>query len=163
MEKLKLKIKKVVTVNPTTKQKSYAARVITNGTAVYTDIVGEATRRTTLHVAEAKLAAELLVEEIAKRLQQGYIVDMGPVGRLYPTCYSKWTDKPEDMKLAEIQPFVNYHPSEEIAAAIKGATLAWHKETEEEETEGTDTPAPTDTPSEGGTSDAGSGGDGGLG
>ena len=113
MEKLKLKIKKVVTVNPTTKQKGYAARVITNGTAVYTDIMGEATRRTTLHVAEAKLAAELLVEE--------------------------------------------------IAAAIKGATLAWHKEAEEEETEGTDTPAPTDTPSEGGPSDAGSGGDGGLG
>lgn len=160
MEKLKLKIKKVASINPTTKAKGYAARVITNGTALYTDIVGEATRRTTLHVAEAKMAADLLVEEIAKRLQQGYIVDMGPVGRLYPTCYSKWTDNPDDMKLAEIQPYVNYHPSDEIAAAIKGATLAWHKAADTDEEDGDGTTTPTDTPSGGDTPDPGTGGGG---
>lgn len=141
MTDLKLKIKKVASFNPVTKQKGFASRVITNGKSVYTDIAAEATRRTTLHTAEAQLAASLLVEEVANKLKQGYIVDMGPMGTFYPSCASKWTAKAEEQTLAAIQPYVNFHPSKEIEVAVKSATIGWVKadgETEDETTESTD-------------------------
>ena len=56
MAKLKLKVAKSGRVNPQTKAKGFAARVITNGTAGYEDIVAEACHNTTLHKAEAKVA-----------------------------------------------------------------------------------------------------------
>ena len=79
MSKLKLKIAKSGRINPVTKTMGYSARVITNGTANYEDIVEEACHNTTLHKAEAKVALELCMESVAAMLKQGYIVDFGPV------------------------------------------------------------------------------------
>ncbi len=79
MAKLKLKVAKSGRVNPQTKAKGFAARVITNGTAGYEDIVAEGCHNTTLHKAEAKVALELCMESVAEMLKQGYIVDLGPV------------------------------------------------------------------------------------
>ena len=79
MAKLKLKIAKANHVNPSTKKMGYAARVITNGTADYEDIVKEAGHNTTLHKAEVKVSLELCMETVAEMLKQGYIVDFGPV------------------------------------------------------------------------------------
>lgn len=161
MTELKLKVKKVASYNPLTKQKGFATRVVTNGKAVYTDIAAEATRRTTLHTAEAQLAASLLVEEVANKLKQGFIVDMGPMGRLYPSCASKWTATAEEQTLAAVKPYVLFHPSNEIDVAIKSATIGWQKaEGEEEETETTDTEAGTQTDD---TGNGGGNGDGGIG
>ena len=63
MAKLKLKVAKSGRVNPQTKAKGFAARVITNGTAGYEDIVAEACHNTTLHMAEAKVALELAMRD----------------------------------------------------------------------------------------------------
>ena len=54
--KAKTESRKVGRVNPQTKEKGFAVRVITNGTAGYEDIVAEACHNTTLHKAEAKVA-----------------------------------------------------------------------------------------------------------
>lgn len=154
MTELKLKVKKVASYNPLSKQKGFATRVITNGTAVYTDIATEATRRTTMHHGEAQLAATLLVEAVADKLKQGYIVDMGPVGKLYPSCASKWTATAEEQTLAAVKPYVNYHPSNEIDVAIKTASIGWVKEeTEDEETTNQTTDGGDNT---GGNTDSGS-------
>lgn len=56
--------------------------------AGYEAIVAEACHNTTLHKAEAKVALELCMENVAEMLKQGYIVDLGPVGKLYPSCIS---------------------------------------------------------------------------
>lgn len=137
MAKLKLKVAKSGRVNPQTKAKGFAARVITNGTAGYEDIVAEACHNTTLHKAEAKVALELCMESVAEMLKQGYIVDLGPVGKLYPSCTSGWVEKAEDLQLSSVTPSLYYRPADEVAAAIKGATLQWAKETEEDEEEET--------------------------
>lgn len=122
-------------VNPQTKAKGFAARVITNGTAGYKDIVAEAYHNTTLHKAEAKVALELCMESVAEMLKQGFIVDLSPRGKLYPSCTSGWGEKAEDLQLSSVTPSLYYRPADEVAAAIKGATLQWAKESEEDEEE----------------------------
>ena len=141
MSKLNLKIKKTlmkrklegVTVP------GYYGRVITNGKATFDEIARESAKNTTLHPKEASLAAELLLEGICEEIKQGIIVDLGPLGTLYPAVSGKWSEDPEDLKLADMTPKVNYKPSADIESAIKGAGLSWA--TEKDEAEGTETPS----------------------
>ena len=133
MAQLKLKVSKSGRINPQTKVMGYTARVITNGTADYEDIALDACRNTTIHKAEAKVAFELCIEIVAEKLKQGYIVDLGPVGKLYPSCTSTWVENADDLKLADITPSLYYRPATEIAAAVKGAVLQWSKATDADE------------------------------
>ena len=128
MSKLKFRILKSGRINPVTKTMGYSARVITNGTADYEDIVQEACHNTSLHKAEAKVALELCMESVAAMLKQGYIVDLGPVGKLYPSCTSGWVEKAEDLQLNSVTPSLYYRAADELTAAVKGATLQWVKE-----------------------------------
>lgn len=130
MSQLKLRILKAGRMNPQTNEKGFSARVITNGTSGYDEIVAHACRNTTLHKAEAKVAFELCVESVAEMLKQGYIIDLGPVGKLYPSCTSGWVEKAEDLQLSSVTPKLYYRPADEISAAIKGATLQWVKASE---------------------------------
>ena len=157
MAKLKLKIKKAilkrklegVTVT------GYYGRVVTNGKVSFDDIARESAKNTTLHPKEASLAAELLLEGVCEKIKQGLIVDLGPLGTLYPSVNSKWETDPDNLSLDDMKPKVNYQASSDIDAAVRGASLAWA--TEKEEEDGTDTPAnPTDV-----TDDTGGEGGGG--
>lgn len=140
MADLKLKIKKTVL-----KRKlegvtvtGYYGRVITNGKKTFDDIARASAKNTTLHPKEASLAAELLLEGVAEELKQGYIVDLGPLGTIYPAVNSPWKQDPDELSLNEMKPKVNYSSSRGISAAIKGADLAWA--TAKDEKEGTETP-----------------------
>ena len=125
---LKLKIFKLRHTNPHTKKEGFSARVVTNGKATFEDIVADACRNTTMNKAETKAAIELFMESVARSVKQGYIVDLGPVGTLYPSCSSGWTEKEEDLLLSNIKLKLNYRPTKEVANAIKGATLQWEKD-----------------------------------
>ena len=135
MAKLKLKITKAilkrklegVTVS------GYYGRVITNGKVSFDDIARESAKNTTLHPKEASLAAELLLEGVCEKIKQGMIVDLGPLGTLYPAVNSKWEQDPDDLMLDDMKPKVNYKPSPDIDSAVHGATLAWATEKDEEE------------------------------
>lgn len=142
----KLKISKVSNVNPKTKQKGFTARVLTNGKAGYEEIVAEACHNTTLHKAEAKIALELCMESAARMLKQGYIVDLGPVGRLYPSCTSAWVTSEDALQLSDVHPSLYFRPAADVQQAVKGATLAWAKVSDDEENLA---PEPTDTPDSG--------------
>ena len=164
MAQLKLKIKKSGAKNPVTKQLGFAARVLTNGTAEFDDIVKEAGRNTTMHKAELRMAFELCMDSVTEMLKQGFIVDLGPIGKIYPSCSSGWYEKEEDMKLSDVKPQLYYRAGDEVEAAIKSAKLVWAKASDEEEEEGGtpsgggDTPTPTPDPS-GGGDDSGGGSD----
>lgn len=127
MAKLKLKVAKSGHMNPHTRKVGYIARAINSGTAGYDDIVSQACNNTTLHKAEAKVAFELCMETVAEMLMQGYIIDLGPVGKLYPKCTSAWVEKPEELQLDDVVPSVRYRPSKAMAEAVKGAVLQWAK------------------------------------
>ena len=135
MPQLKLRIKKSGAKNPVTKQLGFAARVLTNGTAEFDDVVKEAGRNTTMHKAELKMAFELCLDSVSDMLKQGYIVDLGLLGKIYPSCSSGWFEKAEDLKLENVKPGLYYRPGDEVEAAVKSAKLVWAKaEDEDEET-----------------------------
>ena len=152
MAQLKLKIKKSGSKNPVTKQLGFSARVLTNGTAEFDDIVKDAGRNTTMHKAELRMAFELCMDSVTEMLKQGYIVDLGPIGKIYPSCSSGWYEHEEDMKLADVKPQLYYRAGDEVEAAIKSAKVVWAKAgDEEEDDEGGTTP----TPGGGGTTPGG--------
>lgn len=140
MADLKLKIKKQLfkRLVDGEKKTGYYGKVITSGKAGFDEIARDSAKNTTLHPKEASLAAELLLEGVCEKLKQGYIVELGPLGTLYPAVSGKWEEDPEDLKLADMTPKVNYKASTGIEAAIKGASLSWA--TEKDEKEGTETP-----------------------
>ena len=165
MAELKFKIKKCGLVRKINgeKVKGYYGKVITNGKATFDEIARESAKNTTLHPKEASLAAELLLEGVCEKIKQGIIVDLGPLGVLYPAVSSKWEQDPDDLKLSDMQPKVNYAASNGIMSAVKGASLSWASE-EEEKKPTTDEQAgdnDPETPGEGG--DDNQGGDNGNG
>ena len=141
MAQLKLKVKKTGGSNPVTKQKGFVARVLTNGTADFDDIVEDAAEDTTFNQDEIRAAAGIFCRAAAKKLKQGYIVNLGPIGKLYPSCSSGWYEKAEDLKLENVKLGLYYHAGNDVEAAVKAAKLVWAKasdEEEEEENEGGD-------------------------
>jgi hypothetical protein len=152
--KLKIKANKLTRTVDGVKTQGYYGRVITNGTKTFGEIAKESARNTTLHPKEAELAANLLLDAITERIKEGYIIDLGPIGKLYPAVSSKWDTDPENLMLSEMQPRVNYRPSDDIAGAVRSASLAWA--TAEDEKEGTETP---DDDNQGTGGNTGGGGD----
>ena len=135
MADLKLKIKKQLfkrKVEGQTKA-GYIGKVITSGKAGFDEIARESAKNTTLHPKEASLAAELLLEGVCAKLKQGFIVDLGPLGTLYPAVSGKWEEDPKDLALGDMTPRVNYKAGDDIAAAVKGASLSWTTEAETDE------------------------------
>ena len=137
---LKLKIKKTLLkrkVEGVTKE-GYYGRVITNGTKSFEDIVKQSTHGSTLDYREAELACKMMIDGIADSIKQGYIVDLGVLGKLYPAVNGKWDENADNLQLADMKPKVNYKAGDDIAAAVKGAQLSWTTEAETDENTVTD-------------------------
>ena len=133
------KIKKVKTVNPKTKAVGFSARVQTHARITFEQIAEEMCENTTLNPAEALMSARLLVKKIAARVQEGYIVEIGELGSLQPSCSSGWVATKDELTKDMVKPSVFYRASDEITSAIKGAKLAW-VELEDEESDPSNTP-----------------------
>ena len=153
MAQLTLKARKVKTINPKTKQEGVSARCVTNGKADFADICELAGLNTTMNVAELEAAAKLVLQAAARELKNGKIVDLGPLGGIYPSITSKWVENAEDLTKADLTAKVNYRPSDEIAAAIASAKLAWAS-AEDEKKEQENGGANTTTDPDDGTGDA---------
>ena len=115
------------------KKEGFYGRVITNGTKTWEQIAEEASRNTTVHKAEMKVASELLLDAVTVQLKQGFIVDLGPIGKLYPAVNGKWDENADNLQLADMKPKVNYKAGADIEAAVKGASLSWTTEAETDE------------------------------
>ena len=146
MAKLTLKVKKVAMKNIATKKQGFVARVVTNGTEEFSDICEMAGLNTTLSPVEIEAASKLMLQAAARQLKNGKIIDLGVLGKLYPSVSGKWVEKEDDLQLADLTPHTNYRPSQEIREAIGSATLGWatDKDKGEQEPEGgTDQPTPS--------------------
>ena len=135
MANLKLRIKKTVL-----KKKiegvtvtGYYGRVITNGTKSFEDIVKASTHGSTLDYREAELACKMMIDGIVENLRNGFIVDLGVLGKLYPAVNGRWDTDAENLSLQDMKPKVNYKPGADIEAAIRGAQLQWTTEAETDE------------------------------
>ena len=146
MAKLTLKVKKIAFKHPVTKTPGYVARVLTNGTESFDDICEIAGMNTTYATEEIVACAGLMLKAAARQLKNGKIIDLGPLGKLYPSVSGKWVENEEDLSLADLTPHTNYRPSDEISEAIKGASLGWANAKDEESQEQQQEPENPDTP-----------------
>ena len=142
MAKLTLKVKKIAFKHPQTKKAGFVARVVTNGTETFDDICEIAGMNTTYAQEEIVACAGLMLKAAARQLKNGKIIDLGPLGKLYPSVSGKWVEKEEDLALTDLTPHCNYRPSQEIAEAIAGASLGWAtaKDEDKENTQEPETP-----------------------
>ena len=128
--KLKRKVNGVST-------EGYYGRVISNGKKDFATVAEESCLNTSINVVEMKAAAELFLQGATRIAKQGYIVDLGPLGTLYPSVDSVWHTDPDDVKISELKPRLTYKPSNEIKSAIESAKLGWvsgeNSDDEEEE------------------------------
>ena len=147
---LKIKIKKNTLVRKINGEKKtgFYGKVIANGKKTFEDIVKASTHGSTLDYREAELACKMMIDGIAASIKQGYIVDLGVLGKLYPAVTGKWDENADNLQLSDMKPKVNYKPGADIDAAIRGAQLSWT--TEKETDENTVTDDTTDNPSTGG-------------
>ena len=156
MANLKLRIKKTVL-----KKKiegvtvtGYYGRVLTNGTKGFEEIVKTSCKNTTLDYREAELACKMMIDGIVENLRNGFIVDLGVLGKLYPAVNGKWDTDADNLSLQDMKPKVNYKPGADIDAAIRGAQLSWTNEAETDENT-------VDDPENQGGDNGGNGGGGG--
>ena len=154
MSKLTLKVKKIAFKHPKTKQPGFVARVLTNGTESFDDICEIAGMNTTYAQEEIVACAGLMLKAAVRQLKNGKIIDLGPLGKLYPSVSGKWVEKEEDLSLNDLTPHCNYRPSDEVSEAIKGATIGWANAKDEESQEQTQEP---ENPNNGGGDNGGDG------
>lgn len=143
MSKLTLKVKKIAFKHPQTKKEGFVARVVTNGTEEFSDICEMAGLNTTLSPIEIEAASKLMLQAAARQLKNGKIIDLGVLGKLYPSVSGRWVEKEDDLSLSDLTAHTNYRPSQEIRDAIAAAQLGWATEKDKGETE----PENPDTPS----------------
>lgn len=137
---MKLKISKSKSYNPAKKVSGFAATVKSNGTATFAELAEEAGHNTSMNPAEVEACAKLFVQAAVAQIKKGMIVDLGPLGKLHPSCTSGWFEKAEELTMDAVKTHVNYVPSDDIKAAIAGASLSWAK-AEDGKDEDTNTPA----------------------
>ena len=158
MAQLTLKVRKVKTIHTKTKAEGLSARVVTNGKASFEDICELAGLNTTANVAEIEMMGKLILQAAARELKNGKIVDLGPLGGIYPSVTSKWVADADDLTKDDLALKVNYRPSDDIAAAVKSAKLAWasvEDEKKEQENGGENTTTDPEEPETGGDDNGG--------
>ena len=137
---LKIKIKKCGMVRKIegVKKSGFYGKVIANGKKSFEEILKTSTHGSTLDYREAELACKMMIDGIAENLREGYIVDLGVIGTLYPAVNSRWDENADNLQLSDMKPKVNYKAGDDIAAAVKGAQLSWTTEAETDENTVTD-------------------------
>lgn len=132
---MKLKVNKSKSYNPAKKAYGFAATVKSNGSVSFDELAEEAGHNTSMNPAELEACAKLFVQACVNEIKKGMIVDLGPLGKLYPACTSGWVENAEELTLDQVKPHVNYTPSEDIKAAILGASLSFARADENDESQ----------------------------
>lgn len=127
MSTLKLRIKKQKFIRKENGEKKtgYVGRVVTNGTKDFIEILQASLHGSTIDYRECKAGVEMLLDSIVENIKAGWIIDLGPLGKLYPSVSGKWVEDEEDLSLSDMTGKVNYRPSDDIVGAAKAASLSW--------------------------------------
>ena len=88
-----LKLRKSKALNPATKEHGYRTTVKASGRFGLDALVETASKNTTMHKAEVRMALELMIDTIADALTSGMNVELKGIGEpkiYYRTRYSPW-------------------------------------------------------------------------
>lgn len=128
-----LKLSKSKALNPSTKKMGYRTTVKSNGKADMDSLVASASKNTTLHKAELRMAFELMLDAIKENLSAGNIVELKGIGNIGFSCSGSWTETPEEQTAVEHKIGVSFFPSQEVHAAVATAKTSWTKDGEGDE------------------------------
>lgn len=128
-----LKLSKTKTLNPSTKKQGFRTTVKSNGKADMDSLVASASKNTTLHKAELRMAFELMLDAIKESLSSGKIVELKGIGNIGFTCSGAWTETAEEQTNVEHKIGVSFFPSQEVHAAVATAKTSWTKDGEGDE------------------------------
>lgn len=123
-----LKLSKSKAINPSTKKMGYRTTVKSNGKADMDSLVASASKNTTLHKAELRMAFELMLDAIKENLSAGNIVELRGIGNIGFSCSGAWTETPEEQSAVEHKIGVSFFPSQEVHAAVATAKTSWTKD-----------------------------------
>lgn len=123
-----LKLSKSKAINPSTKKMGYRTTVKSNGKADMDSLVASASKNTTLHKAELRMAFELMLDAIKENLSTGNIVELKGIGNIGFSCSGAWTETPEEQTAVEHKIGVSFFPSQEVHAAVATAKTSWTKD-----------------------------------
>ena len=130
---LTLKLSKTKAYNPSTKEQGYRTTVKSNGKADMDAIVESASKNTTMHKAELRMAFELALDAIRESLSAGKIVELKGIGNIAFSCSGAWTKTAEEQTGVEHKIGVTFFPSQEVHAAVATAKTSWTKDGEGDE------------------------------
>ena len=139
-----LKLSKSKAINPSTKKMGYRTTVKSNGKADMDSLVASASKNTTMHKAELRMAFELMLDAIGDALTSGMNVELKGIGNIGFSCSGAWTKTAEEQSNVEHKIGVAFYPSQEVHAAVATAKTSWTKDGEGDE--------PTSPDASGGTS-----------
>lgn len=128
-----LKLSKTKTVNPQTKEVGFRTTVKSNGKADMDSLVASASKNTTMHKAELRLAFELMLDAIQETLSAGKSVELKGIGNIGFTCSGAWTKTADEQVGVEHKIGVAFYPSTEVHAAVATSKTSWTKDNEGDE------------------------------
>ena len=128
-----LKLSKSKAFNPSTKEQGYRTTVKSNGKADMDSLVASASKNTTMHKAELRMAFELMLDAIGDALTSGMNVELKGIGNIGFSCSGAWTKTAEDQSNVEHKIGVAFYPSQEVHAAVATAKTSWTKDGEGDE------------------------------
>ena len=123
-----LKLKKSKAYNPSTKEYGYRTTVKANGRFGVDALVETASKNTTMHKAEVRMALELAIDAIADALKSGNTVTLPGVGTIGFSCNGAWTKTAEEQTDHDRKIGVAFYPSKDVLAAVAQAKTMWEGE-----------------------------------
>ena len=130
---MSLKLSKTKAYNPSVKKQGFRTTVKSNGKADMDSLVASASKNTTMHSGELRLAFDLILDTIKDALTAGKIVELKGIGNIGFSCSGAWTETAEEQNGVEHKIGVAFYPSSEVHAAVASAKTSWVK-TEEGDT-----------------------------
>lgn len=130
---LSLKLSKSKAYNPSTKKQGFRTTVKSNGKADMDSLVASASKNTTMHKAELRMAFELMLDSIKESLSSGKIVELKGIGNIGFTCSGAWTETADEQTKVEHKIGVSFFPNQDIHAAVAAARTSWTKDGEGDE------------------------------
>lgn len=123
-----LKLKKSKALNPATKEHGYRTTVKASGRFGVNALVETASKNTTMHKAEVRMALELMIDTIADALKSGKTVTLPGVGTIGFSCRGAWTKTAEEQTAHDRKIGVAFYPSKAVLAAVAQAKTIWEGE-----------------------------------
>ena len=109
-------------------QGGYRTVVHDNGKADFESLLEDASKNTTLHKAELRLAFDLLLDTICENIKEGKRVELRGICQIGYSVSGAMTETPEEQTAVKHALGLTFRPGRELKEALESIPLIWSKE-----------------------------------